>query len=193
MKKQDFINQLKTELKGLPATEINDIIRDQEEMISDAIVAGRTEEEIVNSLGDPKELARSLKAEIKIDKATLESNLPLQVKGAFGALGALLVLAPFNLIFVLGPFCALIGTLIAGWAVTLALGTTSLALMGVFFSKFIFVTAGLAAHFSAFFAFLGIMGLALLFGFAMYAITKLIFKMMLSYFKWNLNFIKAQA
>ncbi|MEQ1721653.1 MAG: DUF1700 domain-containing protein [Pseudobdellovibrio sp.] len=193
MKKQDFINQLKTELQGLPATEINDIIRDQEEMISDAIAAGRTEEEIVNSLGEPKELARSLKAEFKIDKATEESNLPLQVKGAFGALGALLVLAPFNLIFVLGPFCAVIGTLIAGWAVTLALGTTSLALIGVFFAKFIFVTAGIAAHFSVFFAFIGIMGLAMLFGFAMYAVTKLIFKMMLSYFKWNLNFIKAQA
>jgi uncharacterized membrane protein len=193
MKKQDFINQLKTELQGLPATEINEIIRDQEEMISDAMAAGRAEEQIVNSLGDPKELARSLKAEIKIDKAAEESNFPLQVKGAFGALGALLVLAPFNLIFVLGPFCAVIGTLIAGWAVTLAIGTTSLALMGVFFTKFIFVTAGLAAHFSVFFAFIGCLGLALLFGFAMYAITKLIFKMMLSYFKWNLNFIKAQA
>lgn len=193
MKKQDFINQLKTELQGLPESEISDIIRDQEEMISDAMAAGRTEEQIISSLGDPKELARSLKAEIKIDKATVEKNLPQQVKGAFGALGALLVLAPFNLIFVLGPFCAVIGSLIAGWAVTLALGIATLAFMGIFFTKFIFVSAGAAAHLSTFFAFVGCIGLSMLFGFAMYYLTKFIFKLVLSYFKWNLNFIKSQA
>ncbi|MBY0553173.1 DUF1700 domain-containing protein [bacterium] len=193
MKKQDFINQLKTELQGLPESEISDIIRDQEEMISDAIAAGRTEEQIVISFGDPKELARSLKAEIKIDKATGEKNLPQQVKGAFGALGALLVLAPFNLIFVLGPFCAVLGTLVAGWSVTVAMGVVSLVLMGAFFVKFIFVSAGLAAHLSTFFGFLGFIGLSVLFGFAMYYVTKFVFKMVLSYFKWNLNFIKSQA
>ena len=93
MKRQDYINELKQQLKGLPQSEIADIVRDQEELISDALAAGRTEESILKSLGDPSELARALKAEVIIEQASEEKKLSRQLKGAFGAVGALLLLA----------------------------------------------------------------------------------------------------
>lgn len=193
MKRQGFINELKKELNGIPSADIEDIIRDHEEMITDALAAGRAEDSIIQSFGDPKELAKSLKAEIKIDKAVDEKKLSKQMRGVFGAVGALLVLAPFNLIFVLGPFLATLGITFAGWVVAFVLGFVSLALIGAFFTNFIFMGAAGTVQFAAFFALLGCVGLAALFVIGMYYVTKFIFKLILSYLKWNLNFIKNQT
>src|SRR5258708_4287233 len=114
MTKTEFIEQLRKELSGIPQTEIDDIIRDQEELIRDALAAGRSEESIIASLGSASELAKNLRAELKIKKAKDENKLPAKVKGVFGAAGAVLVLAPFNLIFVLGPLMGLFGILFGG-------------------------------------------------------------------------------
>lgn len=193
MKRQDFIRNLRNELFGLPTVDIEDIIRDQEEMINDALKAGRTEEAVVQSFGDPKELARSLKAEIKIEKANDEKTLGKQVRGVFGAVGALLVLAPFNLIFVLGPFLAVIGVTFAGWVVAIAMGAVAVVLLGAFLLEFMFLGTALTVQLSTFFTFLGFIGLAALFVVGMYYVTKIIFKLILSYLRWNLNFIQNQA
>ena len=193
MIRQEFINELRKELFGIPSGEIEDIIRDQEEMINDAIASGRNETAVIYSIGDPKELAKSLKAEIKIEKATDEKKLSKQMGSIFGAIGALLVLAPFNLIFVFGPFLAVLGVMCAGWAVAVALVCSAVVLLGLFFVKIIFVSAALTAHLSVFFGFLGIIGLSLLIVFGMYYATKLIFKLTISYLKWNLNFIKSRT
>ena len=193
MKRQDFIKNLRNELFGIPMVDIEDIIRDQEEMINDALKAGRTEESIVQSFGDPKELARSLKAEIKIEKANDEKKLGKQVRGVFGAVGALLVLAPFNLIFVLGPFLAVLGVTFAGWTLAVGMGGVAVLLLGAFLLEFLFIGAALTVQLSTFFTFLGCIGLAALFIVGMYYITKIVFKLILSYLKWNLNFIQNQA
>lgn len=193
MNRQAFITELRKELNGIPRVDIEDIIRDQEEMISDALAAGRTEDDVVQSFGDPKELAKSLKAEIKIERATDEKKLSKQVRGVFSAVGALLVLAPFNLIFVLGPFLAILGITFAGWAVAMVIGLVAVFLMGIFFTEFIFVGSALTVHLATFFTILGCLGLAALFVVGMYFVTKIIFKLILSYLKWNLNFIKNQT
>jgi uncharacterized membrane protein len=193
MKRHEFISQLKTELAGLPSNEIDDIIRDQNEMLDDAMASGRSEEDVVQSFGSPKELANSLKAEIKIDHAAGQKHLGNQVKGAVGAVGALLVLAPFNLIFVLGPFCALAGILFGGWAASLAIGLVALALLVVFFTKLIFVSATASVYFAILFAFLALLGIGYLLLMAMYSVTRFILNIVISYLRWNLNFITSRA
>lgn len=193
MNRQDFITQLRRELRGLPESEIDDILRDQEELISDALRAGRTEESILNSLGSPADLARSLKAEIKIDRAVGEPKLSRQLRGAFGAVGALLVLAPFNLIFVLGPFMAVLGILFSGWVVATVLGGLALLLVGTFFSELIMISASLWVQLSLFFGFMGGLGLSILALVAMYYITRMVMRLTLSYLKWNLNFIRSRV
>ncbi len=51
MTKKEFLEKLREELKGLSRSDIDDIINDQEEFIRDAVSAGRSEEEVVSSLG----------------------------------------------------------------------------------------------------------------------------------------------
>lgn len=193
MKRQDYINELKQQLKGLPQSEIADIVRDQEELISDALAAGRTEESILKSLGDPSELARALKAEVIIEQASEEKKLGRQLKGAFGAVGALLLLAPFNLIFVLGPFMVLLGILFSGWMVATALGGVAVFLAGGYLSELITVSASIWVHLSLVFTLIAGVGISILALLAMYYITRGMMQLTLSYLKWNLNFVRRRV
>lgn len=193
MNQQEFILQLKVQLSGLPQAEIDDIIRDQEELIRDGISAGRSEAAVLDGLGSPLELARNLKASYRIEKAQDEIKLSKQMGGAFGAVAALLVLAPFNVIFVLGPFCGVMGLLFGGWAVSFALGIAALAALIVFLAQAVFVSAVISAKLASLFIFLGCIGLAVLLLVGMYHATRIFIKLTLKYLMWNLNFIKRQA
>lgn len=193
MNQQEYILQLKVQLSGMPQAEINDIVRDQEELIRDGMSAGRTEAAVLEGLGDPKELARNLKASYRIDQAQDEVKLSRQMSGAIGAVGALLVLAPFNLIFVLGPFCGMMGLLTAGWAVSLAIGGAAVAALVFFLAQAALISAVLSAKLASLFIFLGCIGLSAIFLIGMYHVTRLFLQLTLKYLKWNLNFIKKQA
>lgn len=59
MKRKHFIQKLKSELydKRLPVEKIYEILEDYEGIITEAVEHGKTEEEIVAKLGDPKEIA----------------------------------------------------------------------------------------------------------------------------------------
>lgn len=64
MKKEDFLEILKDYLKkGFSEDEIMDILRDYEEYFVDGIIEGKSEMEIIASLGSPKEIAKDLLAE----------------------------------------------------------------------------------------------------------------------------------
>ena len=193
MNQQEFILQLKVQLCGLPQVEIDDIVRDQEELIRDGVSAGRSEAAVLYGLGSPQELARNLKASYRIEKAQDEVKLSKQMGGAFGAVGALLVLAPFNLIFVVGPFCGLMGIIFGGWAVSFALCIVALVALVVFLAQAIFVSAVISAKLATLFIFLGCIGLAVLLLIGMYHVTRLFLRLTLKYLMWNLNFIKKQA
>lgn len=193
MNKTQFIEQLKKELSGLPQSEIDDIIRDHEEMIRDAVAAGRSEESFVATFGKPSELARNLRAEIKIEKAQDENKLPAKMKAMFGALGAVLVLAPFNLIFVLGPMMALFGLLIGGWATAVAITVVCFTVALAFFFFTVVMPTGALGWIGVGFGFLGVMFLGLAgLGF-MYMISMMVAQLILRYLKWNVNFVKRQA
>lgn len=193
MNKSQFIEQLRKELGSLPVSEIEDIIRDHEELIRDAMAAGRSEESIIASFGSPSELARSLNAQSKIEKAQDETNFSGKIKGVMGAAAAVLVLAPFNLIFVLGPLMAIFGVLFGGW-------TAAIVVTAVFVCMSLVCLALTAVFPAGFFALLGV-GIGLLggvfFGFVglgiMYMLSMFIAQLVLKYLKWNVNFVKKQA
>ena len=111
MKRLAYLDSLKTHLRQLPEGDVADILRDQEEYIRDAVGAGRSEEDAIQSLGEPKAFAANLIAELKIQQAIQPGSLQKQMRGTIGAVCAILALAPINLIFVLGPFLALAGFL----------------------------------------------------------------------------------
>lgn len=193
MKKEQFLESLKNQLSHLPPAEVNEILRDQEEYIRDAVAAGRTEEKVIESLGDPKTFASSVSAESKINRAENSANLKTQVSSTLGALFAILALAPLNIIFALGPFLALVFIACGGWGVALGSLVATVVAFFAFVVKGIFMAAGIWAHLTVLFFIMGCLGLSILALIVMYKITQVFLKMMISYLKWNLNFIKGRA
>jgi len=69
LKKEDFLEILKDYLKkGFSEDEIIDILRDYEEYFIDGAIEGKSEIEIISSLGSPKEIANELLYEDNIKK-----------------------------------------------------------------------------------------------------------------------------
>jgi uncharacterized membrane protein len=123
MNKKDFINKLSVNLHGIPGDEKKDILNDFEEHFNEGLLAGRTEEEISQSLGDPKIIARQLKAAIQVNKAQKNVSALNITKAVFATIG----IGFFNLIFVLGPFIAIIFTLVALFICAVAFGAGGVA------------------------------------------------------------------
>ena len=55
MNRKEFIDKLKLYLQGMPESEIQDILSDYEEHFNIGISKGKSEEEIANELGEPKD------------------------------------------------------------------------------------------------------------------------------------------
>ena len=67
MKKEDFLEILRDYLKkDFSEDEVMDILRDYEEYFVDGIIEGKSEIDIIQSLGSPKEIANELLAESNI-------------------------------------------------------------------------------------------------------------------------------
>ena len=88
MRKEDFLEILKDYLKkDFSEDEIIDILRDYEEYFVNGAIEGKSEMEIISSLGSPKEIANELLAESNIknenkSKGKLESFF-IDIKGRF--------------------------------------------------------------------------------------------------------------
>jgi uncharacterized membrane protein len=193
MNRGEFLEALRAQLQYLPQKDADDIIRDQEEYIRDAVASGRSEQEVINGLGDPKAFAAGVSAEAKIEKAAQATSIKQQTSSAFSAVLALVVLAPLNLIFVLGPFLGVCGILIGGWAVAGACMVVAASLVGFFLSKALVLTIGVMAQVSTFFLLLGIFGLGSLGVIIMLKVTEIFLKATVSYLRWNLKFVNGRV
>ncbi|WP_346935200.1 DUF1700 domain-containing protein [Clostridium sp.] len=76
MTKNDFLDILRDYLKGaFSELEINDILRDYEEFFLNGELQGKSDEEIIKTLGSPKSIAKELTEEMKGQgKSTSNSN-----------------------------------------------------------------------------------------------------------------------
>lgn len=126
MTKNEFIEVLRANLKGLPDEEIKDILYDYHEHFLIGLSKGRTEEEIASSLGNPKQLGKEIKANYHLVK--VESGYSL--RNLFQAVFASVGLGFFNLVFVVGPFLAVVGTLLGLLISGGALSITGVLLLG---------------------------------------------------------------
>jgi uncharacterized membrane protein len=190
---EQFLLELGHYLRRIPKLEREEILRDQEELIRDAVESGREEEQVLSSLGSAKQMARNLILELKLSEAEQSTEASQQFKMIIGVIIAFLALAPLNLIFVLGPFLLLVSILFSGWVTVATLMITVVAGLGIFFWQMIFASVGLLTHLATFFLFLGAFGLGILGLMIMAHLSKWFFKAMTAYLRWNLNFIRARA
>jgi uncharacterized membrane protein len=102
-----FIARLRQGLRGLSAGEIEDIVTDYEAHFSDAAEAGRAENDVAASLGDPLQLGHELAAETKLRRWETRRS-PRNFLGAGFALAGLQTLTLLVVVPVLALilFCA---------------------------------------------------------------------------------------
>ena len=79
MRKIDFFNDLENALKMLKVEKIDEILRDYEEIFIESAQAGQTDEQIIESLGEPLEIAynyfnSSTNRNIKDEKQVVKYN-----------------------------------------------------------------------------------------------------------------------
>lgn len=189
-RKEEFLATLKTRLSHLPSAERDEILRDQEEYIRDAVSSGRSEEEVIRSLGSPEVFAESIPAQSKIEKAEKASGLKEQVGDTLKATLAVIALTPFNLFIVLGPFITAISLLGSGFMAGAALAGGSVIGLFAFLFHYLFLKSGWALNSSAFFLILGLItgGVALIL--LMTVLTRTFTQLTLRYLRWNLKLIK---
>ncbi|MGH1467281.1 MAG: DUF1700 domain-containing protein [Bdellovibrionales bacterium] len=189
MRKEEFLSNLRSELRGLDPKDIEEIISDQEEFIRDAMSAGRTEEEVIGSLGSPKSFADALKLEYKVNKINNASSTWESYREVLGSIGILIALAPLNLILLFGPVIAILGFLFS-WIVTsgtiIIIGSAMLLAQFImaFVVGFTFVQTLAILFLSIGVIALGLCGVAIFILF-----SQLFIKVFTVYAKWNIDLV----
>jgi uncharacterized membrane protein len=104
MNRFDFLHALHDGLDGLAEPDIDEILSDYMAHFEEARAAGRSEEEVAAALGDPRQLARELRAETRLrhwesDHSLRNSATALLALGGLAAVDLFLLLP---LLFVAG-------------------------------------------------------------------------------------------
>lgn len=192
MTKQEFIDILTRSLGSLPLGDRDEILFDYEEHFRIGLAEGKAEEEIANSLGDPRTIARQFNADYHVKQAEADAT----VSNTFKAVMATLGLGFFNLIFVLGPFLGLLGALFGLFIAAGAIIISGIALFAAtIFGPFIPIAVDstfimMASPAAAFFVSVGLVSLGLLFMIGNVYLVKYFFIGTVRYLKFNMKIIK---
>jgi uncharacterized membrane protein len=125
MNRDAFLHILSDGLDGLPAQEIDDILADYVAYFDEADTSGRSEEEVAAALGDPRRLARELRAETGLRR--WENHRSLGNSGA--ALLALGGLAAVDILLLLPLLFAVMLSMIVMGLVIFVLGIVGIGLL----------------------------------------------------------------
>ena len=136
MNRIDFLRALHDGLDGLPEPVVDDILSDYMAHFEEARAAGRSEDEVAAALGDPRQLARELRAETRLrlwedDRSLRNSGTALLALGGLAAVDLFLLLP---LLFVAGLALFVTGI------VTFALGIAGLGTLLSMFKVAVFAS-----------------------------------------------------
>lgn len=201
MDKNSFLKLLDERLKNLTDSERKDILYDYEEHISAAVFNGEKEEDVIAKLGSPELIARQFSASKMIRQAETDRS----AGNVFRAVLATLGLGFLNLVFIVGPFFALVGVLIALLASSFAMVVSGLAIVatGVFGlaggNLDLFVHLGNNVRFNQDYFSMGLLGTGVSIGslgglmsIGSFWLTKWFYKLTLEYLKLNLRIIQGK-
>lgn len=180
MNKYQFMRILESSLERLPSNERLDIIQDFEEHFAIGLDEGKTEEEIVKSLGSPHQIAREILATYHLERVQTKAS----TGNVFRALWAVIGLGFFNLVIVLGPFIAIASIIVAGWAVGISFIASPLL---VLVNSVIF--PGTFEYFDLF-ASMALCGIGLFISIGMFFASRAIVNGFVRYLKFNVRIVK---
>lgn len=182
MTKDQFMNKLKQHLKKIPKQDLDDILWDYEEYFQNAQNDGKLEHEIVQSLGSPKQLAKELLATYYINEVQKYDS----VGNIFRAVWAGVGLGFLNLIFILGPFIAMVATVAAFWITAFVFVLTPFLVIlkaAISIESFIWFE---------FFLALSLAGIGILLLIGLYYISGMLKKWTIQYLKINVAIVKGE-
>lgn len=180
MNKEQFLTQLEGALKRLPSSEREDIIQDFREHFEVGVSEGKSEEEIAKGLGTPQQIAKEITASFHLEQVQETATTGNVLRAVWRVIG----LGFFNLVIVLGPFIALVGIVLSGWAVGLSgIASPVLYLINVAIYPEIFELYQLFISIT----FAGI-GIFVIIG--MYYVTRWLSKGFIRYLQFNVRMVK---
>lgn len=178
MNKEQFLKQLNDSLTRLSLEERQDILQDYEEYFAIGMEQGKTDQEISASLGNPKQIAKELLATYHLGQVEQTTSAGNVMRAVWAVIG----LGFFNLVIVLGPFIALVGVVLAGWASAIAfILAPAAALLNLIVSSF--------QLFDLFFS-LALCGLGIFMAMGMFVATRALTKGFIRYLKFNASLVK---
>ncbi|MEK4700231.1 DUF1700 domain-containing protein [Solibacillus sp. FSL R7-0668] len=182
MTRKQFLEELKKQLKKLPKQDQEEIIRDYEEYFHIALAEGKQEHEVAQSLGTPKQLAKELKATYYIEEMQKSASFINITRAIWAAVG----LGFLNIIFILGPFIAIVATFASLWVTASIFVLTPILVLinaAIQLNSFIWFE---------FFVALTISGVGILLLIGLYYITALLKKWSIQYLKLNVSIVKGE-
>jgi uncharacterized membrane protein len=131
MNRERFLSELKRSLGKMQESEKRDILSDYEEHFRMGLAEGKSEEQIADSLGNPRILGKSYAIDSLLEEPKAGGGVT--AASVLRAVFASISLTFFNVIVVLGPFLGLVVVMIVLWAaaVSLPLGGIAIALAPV--------------------------------------------------------------
>jgi uncharacterized membrane protein len=185
----EFLSELDHALSGLRYEERRDILSDYEEHFRMGLAEGKTEEEISTALGQPRAIARSYRADYLVEQAAADRSAGNILRAIF----AVLSLSFFNVVFVLGPFIGLIGVLIGLWGAGVGLAVAGIAVFAASFLASplgLVIPGGIACILGVALVGIGLTALGALACIGLWKLSLLLYRLMVSYLKFNLKIIR---
>jgi len=179
MTRNEFFQELESALAGLPRSEIDRISEYYDEIISEALEEGKTEEDICGSLDRPEDIAGRVRAEIAFVRAEQQPSAKSMSTVLIILLGIFAL--PIGLPVTLAVFSVILSIAVSVFAVVVSLGA---AVFGIFAGGLVGIVYGLVlliqgaplfgiALTGASFV---LVGISIFGGFAVYHIFRLLFR-----------------
>lgn len=179
MTRDEFMQRLKTELRGFSSAEVGRMLEYYDELFSDSLEAGKTEEEITASLETPEAIAQRMRVDLAFLRAEQEpsaksmNTVLIILLGVFALpIGLPLAIAVVAVLFSVAMVA--ISLLVTGVALVAALGVSGLAILVV--GVYAVVSGGPLVGFAMVGAGLFCIGLTLLTAIGSFALTRLLMK-----------------
>ncbi len=139
MDKKTYINKLRENLKGLPAEQKEDIIREIEQHIADTVAAGKEESVVLGRLGAPKDLAKSLAGEYYVKSNRILKAIPFFVSTSIESFFMVFLFGGLALLFGTGT----IGSVVGGIMRTFGNETVNMTMFNMDVPRILSIPAGL--------------------------------------------------
>lgn len=193
MNKTEFLNTLNLSLSDFKEEERKDILYDYEEHFRIGEEKGKSEDELINELGDPNNIANQYRASSESESAKPGKQMNYEQRPIGISIMVAFAMILFNLIFIIGPYLGLVGCLIGFFAGAIGItiggaGIIIALIIWPIFPNFVHIPSGIPMM-AFILVGIGTIALGLLFLIGMCYAAKFFWEITVKYVKWNIKVI----